>query len=186
MPHTIEPATTGRSKCRACGETIAKGVPRFGERLPNPFGEEGSETTHWYHVRCGAYRRPESFLEALEDPALKLEDAATLGAAARFGLTHRRVPRMDSVDRAPSGRARCRACHEMIEKDAWRIGIAFFEEGRTSPGGYLHAGCARRYFETLPAEDDALLDRLRHFGKTLTTEDLTALAALLGNAPADR
>ncbi|MGE0623508.1 MAG: hypothetical protein AB7I04_16470 [Pseudomonadales bacterium] len=179
MPHTIEPATTGRSKCRACGETIAKGVLRFGERLPNPFGEEGSETTHWYHVRCGAFRRPESFLEAADLCTVDLEDAPSLRAAAAFGVAHRRVPRIDSVDRAPSSRARCRACHDMIERDTWRIGIVFFEEGRTSPGGYLHAACSRRYFETEPRDDDALLDRLHHFGNTLTPENLTSLARLL-------
>jgi len=186
MPHTIETATTGRSKCRACGEPIAKGELRFGERLPNPFGEAGSETTHWYHVRCGAYRRPESFIAAIDLCTVPLEDVALLRAAATFGIDHRRVPRIDSVERAPSGRARCRSCHEMIDRDGWRIGIVFFEEGRTSPGGYLHAGCARSYFETGARDDDALLDRLRHFGKTLTPEDLSALTAELSSGTAAR
>jgi hypothetical protein len=185
MPHTIEPATTGRSKCRACGAPIANGEHRFGERLPNPFGEAGSETTHWYHVRCGAYRRPESFLAAIDLCTFPLEDPALLRAAATFGIDHPRVPRLDAVDRAPSGRARCRSCHETIDRDGWRIGIVFFEEGRTSPGGYLHAGCARRYFGTDPGDDDALLDRLRHFGKTLTPEDLVALTASLTSDAAD-
>ena len=39
MPHVIEPAASGRAKCRGCGEKIAKGKLRFGERLPNPFGD---------------------------------------------------------------------------------------------------------------------------------------------------
>lgn len=186
MPHTIEPATTGRSKCRACGRTISKDTLRFGERLPNPFGEEGSETTHWYHPRCGAYRRPESFLAALDGAVVPAEDARALRVAALDGLAHRRLPRIDSVERAPSGRARCRDCHETIDRSAWRIGIVFFEEGRTSPGGYLHATCARRYFETDPADDDTLLDRLRHFGDTLTPEDLNGLRAELGGTASDR
>lgn len=185
MSHTIEPATTGRSRCRACGRTISKDELRFGERLPNPFGEEGAETTHWYHPRCGAYRRPEPFLAALDDSVALGADAGLLRDAALFGLAHRRLPRIDSVARAPSGRARCRACHETIDRNAWRIGIAFFEEGRASPGGYLHAGCARTYFETEPADDDALLDRLRHFGDTLTPEDLSELGAELAGSTSD-
>lgn len=179
MPHTIEAAATGRSKCRACGGTIARDALRFGERLPNPFGEEGSETTHWYHPICGAYRRPESFLVALDHCQVDPGDPQALRAAAELGITHRRLPRIGSVDRAPSGRARCRACREMIDRDAWRIGIVFFEEGRASPGGYLHVTCARTYFEMDPSEDDALLERLRHFGRTLSADELSSLAAAL-------
>ena len=69
MPHTIERAVTGRAKCRGCNERIAAGQQRFGERVPNPYGDEGSETTHWYHVACAAFTRPEAFLEAL--PSLR-------------------------------------------------------------------------------------------------------------------
>ena len=64
MSHTIERAPTGRAKCRGCGEKIAAGERRLGERVPNPFGDDGSETTLWYHVRCAAFTRPEAFLEA--------------------------------------------------------------------------------------------------------------------------
>ena len=39
MPHVIEPAPTGRAKCRGCGEKIGAGELRFGESLPNPFAE---------------------------------------------------------------------------------------------------------------------------------------------------
>ena len=37
--HSFEVAPSGRSKCRGCGDAIARGEVRFGERLPNPFGE---------------------------------------------------------------------------------------------------------------------------------------------------
>ena len=39
MPHVFEPAATGRSKCRGCKQPLGKGELRFGEGLPNPFGE---------------------------------------------------------------------------------------------------------------------------------------------------
>jgi hypothetical protein len=64
MPHTIERASSGRAKCRGCGQAIPKDTLRLGERLPNLFADDGGEMTHWYHVACAAYRRPEAFLEA--------------------------------------------------------------------------------------------------------------------------
>ena len=93
MAHVIEPASSGRAKCRSCDQPIAKGELRFGERQPNAFGE--GEMTLWFHLPCAAYARPEPFLETrLEGPAAARSSAARgLAAAARFGIEHRRVPR---------------------------------------------------------------------------------------------
>ena len=78
MPHIIEAAKTGRAKCRGCTQPIAAGVLRFGERVPNPFADDGGETTQWYHVPCAAFMRPESFLQTIEtETANKI--AASLG-----------------------------------------------------------------------------------------------------------
>jgi hypothetical protein len=49
VPHVIEPASSGRAKCRGCDRPIAKGELRFGERQPNAFGE--GEMTLWFHLR---------------------------------------------------------------------------------------------------------------------------------------
>jgi hypothetical protein len=174
MPHTIESATTGRSKCRACGTAIPKGELRFGERLPNPFGDEGSETTHWYHVLCGAYRRPESFAELLESDARMLDNYDELASAVSLGLAYRRVERINTTERAPSGRARCRHCREAIGKGDWRIGLVFFEEGVTNPAGFIHVSCAAGYFDTVE-----ILDRLQHFGAELDADEVTEIGRLL-------
>ena len=107
MPHVIEPATSARAKCRGCGERIAKDELRLGEKLPNPFAE--GEMTHWYHVTCGAYRRPEAMLEAMETNTAALEDHDRLRAEAERGIAHRRLPRVNGAQRAPTGRARCRS-----------------------------------------------------------------------------
>ena len=64
MPHTLEPASSGRAKCRVCGQKLAKGEIRLGERQPNPFGD--GEMTLWFHPSCAAFKRPEVFLEVLE------------------------------------------------------------------------------------------------------------------------
>lgn len=181
MPHVIELATSGRAKCRGCGLKIAKGEPRFGERHPNAFGE--GEMTLWFHPRCAAYKRPAPFLEALAaEPAdAKEADARrqmpareALCAAAERGVEHRRLPRIDGASRAPTGRARCRSCRELIEKASWRIALVYFEEYRFEPAGFIHAGCAREYFGTTD-----LLDRVRHFAPALEAAELDELGAAL-------
>jgi hypothetical protein len=174
MAHVIEPASSGRAKCRCCNHPHAKGELRFGERQPNAFGE--GEMTLWFHLPCAAYARPEPFLETrLEDPVEA--DLESLAAAARFGIEHRRVPRLHGAERAASGRAHCRSCRELIDKDEWRLALVFFEEYRFNPGGYIHARCAREYFETVD-----LLDRIRHFSPELGEPELTEVAAALAPA----
>jgi len=173
MPHLIEPAATGRAKCRGCDVRIAAGELRFGEVVPNPFAE--GETTHWFHPECGAYKRPEPFLEALASITVPLEDAARLEAEARLGLAHDRLPRISGVERAPTGRAQCRSCKEPIAKDAWRITLVFYEEGRFSPAGYVHLPCAQVYFETTE-----VLPRLRRFSPGLSDADLQQVREELG------
>jgi hypothetical protein len=172
MAHVIEPASTGRAKCRGCGERIATGVLRFGESLPNPFAD--GETTHWFHPECAAFKRPERFLETLEARSEPIEDTARLKAAAQDGITHRRLPRASDAERAPSGRAQCRSCHSSIEKGAWRIPLVFYEEGRFAPAGYIHVPCAQAYLETTD-----VISRLKRFSPALSDEDVTAIAAQL-------
>src|SRR3989442_4403860 len=98
MAHVIESASSGRAKCRGCDERIAAGVLRFGERLPNPFAE--GEMTHWFHLDCAAFKRPEPFLETLQARGEPLEDSERLEAEARRGIPH---PRPAPGNRAARG-----------------------------------------------------------------------------------
>ena len=192
MAHVIEPASSGRAKCRSCDQPIAKGELRFGERQPNAFGE--GEMTLWFHLPCGAYSRPEPFLEAQNaapaDAATGASGGAAQGAvaepqreqliaAARFGIEHRRVPRLHGAERATSGRAHCRSCRELIAKGEWRLPLVFFEDYRFNPGGYVHARCARNYFETTE-----ILDRVRHFSPELRDTELAEVAGAISAAQA--
>jgi hypothetical protein len=173
MAHKIEPASSGRAKCRGCGERIAAGDLRFGETLPNPFAD--GEMTQWYHLECGAFKRPEPFIETLEALGEPLPGQEPLLDEARRGIAHRRLPRVDGAGRAPTGRAQCRSCRAPIEKGAWRIALVFYEEGRFEPSGFVHAGCAQAYFETID-----ILPRVRRFSPGLREEDLVELGADLG------
>lgn len=174
MPHTIEHATSGRATCRGCGERIASGTQRFGERLPNPYADEGGEMTHWFHLPCAAYRRPEALLATLATCADPIDDRARLEREARLGITHRRLPRVSAASRAPTGRAVCRACKEPIARDTWRVALVFYEDGRFVPSGFIHAGCVAPYIETT-----AIMDRVRHFTPALTPADLAEVAAAI-------
>jgi hypothetical protein len=177
MPHLIEPAPTARAKCRGCGAAIAAGVLRFGESLPNPFGE--GETLHWFHLDCAALKRPEPLVPALESAAEPVADSARLMADARLGLDHPRLQRINGAERDRSGRAQCRHCKTTIPKGTWRIALVFHEEGRFMPSGFIHVSCARPYFET----DADVLPRVRHFAPALTEADVQEIAAELKTPP---
>lgn len=180
MPHVVERATTGRAKCRACGATIAKDQVRVGEAVPNMFADaDGAEAMHWYHPRCAAYRRPDAFMAAVETSDLAFDEREALVAAAALGIEHPRLARLDQAGRAPSARAACRHCREPIPKDAWRLSLLFWQDGRFMPSGFIHAACAREYLGTAD-----LLDRLRHAMPALSEADAAAIAAALTPPPA--
>ena len=170
VPHVFEPAPTGRAKCRGCGQPIAKGELRFGERIPNPFAE--GETTLWFHPLCAAYKRPEAVLETLGQAGAHLPpDPGALESAARASSVQRRLPRIDGAERSPTGQAKCRSCREPIAKGEWRIRLRIYEEGMFSPAGFVHLSCRRAYFET-----DDILEHALHFSPSLTEEERADLA----------
>jgi hypothetical protein len=173
VSHLFEPASSGRSKCRGCAQAIQRGELRFGERLPNPFGE--GEMTLWFHPECAACKRPEPLLEALG--AANVPDRESLERAARASLAHRRLPRIDGAERSPGAQAKCRSCRQPIERGSWRIRLVFYEEGRFAPGGFVHLDCRKAYFET-----DDVLDRVLHFSRDLSADEREELRRACGFA----
>lgn len=165
MASVIERASSGRAKCRACGQAIAKGEERFGEALPNAYGE--GESLFWFHLRCAACCRPEPFLAVLEQVEHAPAESAELGALARGGQAEPRLSRILRAERASSGRARCRYCRELIEQGAWRLALQMFEEGRFNSIGTIHASCAVHYFGAEPT-----LERLTLPGNQLDSVEL--------------
>lgn len=176
MAHTIEPAASGRAKCRGCGEPIAKGELRLGARLANPFDDE-KELTLWFHLPCAAYTRPEPLLEAMGASSEEIPNRDSLESEAKAGIEHPRVTRVRGIERARTGRAACRHCREAIPKDAWRIALVYYdeEEGRFSPSGFIHVTCAGDYLET-----KQILGRLKHFSPALDPAELDTVASELG------
>ncbi|HEY6723605.1 MAG TPA: hypothetical protein VI197_06210 [Polyangiaceae bacterium] len=172
MPDVIEAASSGRAKCRACQQKIAKGELRFGAKVPNPFGD--GEATHYYHLICAADRRPESFRETLAATELEVPDRTELERVSQLGIDHRRLPRAARAERASSGRAQCRHCKEPIGKGDLRIALEYIEDGMASGGGFIHLGCAQEYFGTTE-----LRGRLERTSPKLEAADFEELAKVL-------
>jgi hypothetical protein len=172
MADIFEEAPSGRSKCRACQQKIDKGALRYGERVPNPFGD--GEATLYYHLRCGAERRPEPFHAALESWEGEIPDREALLAEAKLGVDHRRLERLGKVERASSGRARCRQCKEPIDKGALRLAVQPIEDGMLSNWGFIHPKCA---FEYVGLRE--LSPRLRRYSADLADTDFDELEKLL-------
>jgi len=174
MSHTIEAAASGRAKCRGCGQSIKKGELRLGDRQPNPFADEG-EMTLWFHLACGAYKRPESFLDATGATDETIADEDELTALAQRGVEHERLARLDGAERAPTARATCRHCREKITKGAWRIRLVFFDDGRFQPAGFVHAECATAHFGATPT-----IEHVACFSKDRSAEELEEVRDLIG------
>lgn len=155
MGDVIDTAASGRSKCRGCQQKIEKGNLRYGEAVPNAFG--AGDALHWYHLRCGAERRSEPFAAALGAHEGDVPERAKLAELAAVGVAHPRWCRLARAERAPSGRARCQHCRELIDKDALRVALERVDEGMTNPAGFVHVRCAGGY----GGSTEGLLDRLR-------------------------
>jgi hypothetical protein len=171
MPDRIEVATSSRARCRACRGAIYKGDERFAEAAPNPVAE--GESQHYYHLRCAAERRPKTFSALLASLDPPRTDLAELSAAAALALAYHRLERLGALERAKSARANCRQCHQLIEKDAWRVALQPIEDGRLGTWGFIHLDCVADYAGIKPS-----LERLTRYSE-LSTEDKADLAAKL-------
>ncbi|MHC5114344.1 MAG: PARP-type zinc finger-containing protein [Planctomycetota bacterium] len=176
MPDVIEPARSGRAKCRGCREKIEKDAMRFGEEVPNPYADEDDATAvHWFHLRCAAERRPEKVAAALASHDGEVPDRAELVAIAEAGMANPELSRVVRAERAPSGRARCRGCRELIEKDALRVVMRPEEDvDPMAPNFSLHVKCAAEKLG-----DTGLLDKLRRVSEQLGKDDLAELERAL-------
>ena len=56
-------------------------------------------------------------------------------------------------------------------RGSWRIRLVHFQDGRFSPGGYVHLACRKAYFET-----HEILDQILHFSSDLSDDDRRELA----------
>jgi hypothetical protein len=188
MSHKVEIAPTGRASCRGCKQSIAKGTPRFGEEFRNPYSEEGGLSYRYWHLPCAATKMANELAPALAAYEGELEGRAEVDALVREHMK----PEMPFAERAPNGRARCRACDESIAKGELRVAFERMFEGPMGPqkgAAYAHARCLAKYLERekefgreTPAPADLLATVERNSGGKLAPEDLAALREGLGTS----
>ena len=164
----IEAAKTSRANCRGCGGPIRRGELRFGEALPNAYGE--GESLFWFHVACAACMRSEKLGPALESWGQPIEARDWLIEAIQSGAAHPRLQRLLRAEHSPSGAAHCRQCRELIAKGCWRLALQRFEEGRMQPIGFIHVQCAEPYFGTAD-----ILERVARLSDGLSSSDLAEI-----------
>ena len=173
MPHVFEPSASGRSKCRGCGRALERGEIRFGERLPNPYGD--GEMTLWFHPLCAAYKRPQPMLDALAHSAGTVPNRDALERIAQGSCAWPRLSRIDGAERA-KGQAMCRECHKPIPRGEWRIRLGIYDEGQFSSLGFIHLACANDYFETAD-----IFEHVLHFSPALGDAERAELRSVLAS-----
>jgi hypothetical protein len=151
-PYLLESARSSRSKCRTCRRKIEKDTLRLGILLEGPFGTGYL----WHHLTCAARRRLEdveaayeqqAFADGLQVPPLAelqaLKEKAEQARAERKELPY--------VERAPSGRSKCKNCGKAIDQDALRVVLArevsFGNQVRATPIN-VHPECVHAELES--------------------------------------
>jgi ribosomal protein L24E len=173
MPDVIEPAASGRAKCRGCGEKIEKGVLRFGESLPNPYGES-EETRGFYHLLCAAESRAEKLAAVLASVSDEIPERASVERAMRDALANPKLVPVKRAERSPTSRATCQDCKKKIEKGTLRVVMERDSEIAAMATTYfVHAECAKRSIGA------GLADKLRRASAALGDEDHAELARIL-------
>lgn len=182
MGHIIEPAKSGRAKCRSCKKAIEKGALRLGEETLDPFGSGG--TTHvWHHVECAAEKKPDELKAAMADFAGEIPGKANLEKT--LAESQKKLPpgTFPYAEKAPTGRSKCMACEESIEKDTLRIAVEReVDTGtfKTKGPGYLHPMCAADF-----TGDSGMFAKVKANSRELTKDQLAELEAALGGGDGD-
>ena len=176
MGHIIEPAKSGRAKCRSCKKAIEKGALRLGEEILDPFGSGG--TTHvWHHVECAAEKKPDELKAAMADYAGEIPQREELEKKLAEAASKMPPSVFPYAEKAPTGRSRCMACEESIDKDTLRIAIEReVDTGtfKTRGPGYLHPTCAADF-----TGDSEMFEKVKANSRELTDDELAQLQAAL-------
>jgi len=164
MANHIEEAKSGRASCRTCKKTIAKGELRLGVEAANAFGDTPS--MQWHHLACAAAKLPAELGDALKAYVGDVSDRAALEQAMADAVAkgHAKPGGFPYVDRAPTGRAKCMQCSEVIAKDALRVAVEREIEMGASvqkSAGYLHPACTAAYLESHEGDVGGTVEGLR-------------------------
>ena len=185
-PYLLESARSSRSKCRTCRRKIDKDTLRLGILLEGPYGTGYL----WHHLTCAARRRLEDVEAAYEQQAFAqdlnvppLSDLQALKEKAEKARAERRE--LPYVERAPSGRSKCKNCGKAINQDAFRVVLAreaaFGNQVRATPIN-VHPDCVHAELESedCMTEADGFETQLRQ-NSTLEPSAIDEALAAIGD-----
>lgn len=186
-PYLIEAARSSRSRCRTCRRKIDKDKLRIGILLEGPYGTGYL----WHHLTCAAKRRADDVEAAYEHKAWAegvevppLEELKQLREEAEEKKKNKKEA--PYVERAPSGRAKCKHCGELIELGAWRVAllreVSFGQQVRSAPIN-VHPRCvaAEILAEDCGTEVDGFADAVRANSKDIEPPDVEQALAEIGD-----
>lgn len=184
--YKIEAARSSRSKCRTCRRAIDKGKLRIGILLDGPYGMGYL----WHHLTCGAKRRADDVEEAYKAKAWEdgvevppIEELRKLKEKAEEQKAKRKEA--PYVERAPSGRSKCKHCDELIEKGALRVAllreVVFGNQVRGAPVN-VHPKCVAGEIraDDCGTEIEGFADALRANSRDIEAADIDAALAEVG------
>ncbi|MFT7486403.1 MAG: hypothetical protein ACI9F9_002258 [Candidatus Paceibacteria bacterium] len=191
--YIIEAARSGRSKCKNCRKVIPKDALRLGVLVEGPYGVGHM----WYHLTCAAKRFFDKLKEAYELEAwtlakvpLSAEDLPPLAEMEqlREEAEKKKADRKElpHTELAPSGRARCKHCDELIEKGNPRVvigrAVEFGQQVRTTPIN-VHPACVADALqaEDCPTEADGFVEALRANSKDTESVVIDSVVAEIGS-----
>lgn len=175
MADLIEEAKSGRATCRTCREKIAQGQLRFGHETANTFDPGGPPSYMWHHLLCGAKRHPVDVKGALDRFTGNVPNRAEVDGVIASAPKSKGVdrPPFPYAERASTGRSKCLACQEVIEKGTLRVAIEReVDTGmfQSKGAGYLHPKCAVAH-----VGDAELLAKLKTNTRELAEADIAEL-----------
>jgi hypothetical protein len=189
-PYVIEGARSSRSRCKRCRRPIQQGTLRIGMSVEGPYGQGYL----WFHLPCAARGQMERVEEAYAQEAWKaakvppaqvpsLEELrAHVERAEQQKKEQRALP---YVERAPSGRSKCKHCNEPIAAGSLRVALArsvtFGRQVRTTVI-LVHPRCvaAELLAEDCATEIDGFAEGLHANSRGLERADVDAVLAEIG------
>jgi len=193
-PYVIEGARSSRSRCKTCRRKINQGTPRIGMLIEGPYGVGYL----WHHLNCAAKRQfdrvAEAYgLEAWKEAKQPLDSVPDLEQlrALREKADDQRGKRKEIpyVEPAPTGRARCKHCNELIEQGSLRVtlgrNVEFGNQVRVTPVN-VHPRCVREELDSPESaiEREGLADALRAHSEGVPAEHIDALLEEIGKIDA--
>jgi hypothetical protein len=185
-PLVLERARSSRSSCKACKKPIQKDKFRLGILIEGPFGPGYL----WHHLTCAARRRFDDVQQAYAEAPKPLDPELPPLEELKQNLEVEEKKKAEKkeapyVERAKTGRSKCRVCDQMIGEGEWRVillrSVEFYNQKREGPIN-VHPRCVKAALESPDSvtQKDDLIQALKT-NSELPESDLADAVAAIGN-----